>query len=191
MAGLTLVYLIGPPAAGKSTLMAALTAGCQRHARTDPLAHDVLVDPHEGVALGAELGRRRARFAGTDALAMNVARRAEAFVAAAPYPLILAEGDRLAYAGFLSLAAAHYGVHLVHLDVPEEVTTTRCVARGSHQDGSWRRGRATKAARLFGNDTLPVHRVRLDGTRPAPDLVDALRTAVPALSTLPAPVVTG
>lgn len=148
---MNLVYLIGAPGVGKSTLMGELTAGCHRSPRLHPLAHDLLVDVAHAEPVGVELGRHRPGFPGTDTLALNVSPVACRWVAggAGPGPLLLAEGDRLAHAGFLD-AAAHggYRVHMVHLVAPAEVIDARCAARGSTQNEAWRRGRVTKAAGL-------------------------------------------
>lgn len=181
-----LVYFIGPPAAGKSTLMRALTAGVHRHNCTRPITHDHLVDPHDGDSVGIELGRARPAFPGTDALPMNVSPAARAFIAGRPAGLVLGEGDRLAHAGFLDAAAeAGYEVTAVYLTAVESVLDARCRVRGSSQSASWRQGRATKAAnlaqRVIGRHTL----ISVDGAASLAYNVDALRLAVPALRALP------
>lgn len=186
---LELVYLIGPPAAGKSTLMAALTQGCARRHVPHPIGHDELLDGATGARLAVELGRRRPSHPGTDALPMNVAPAARSYLAGRPAALVLAEGDRLAHLGFLDAASrAGYRVTAVYLEVPERVLDARCVARGTTQNGPWRTGRATKARNLaaaVGAAGWPV--VTLDATRPPEALARQLREAVPALRELPAP----
>lgn len=184
---MNLVYLFGPPAAGKSTLMAALTAGCLRYPMANPFAHDLLIRPLFGTdLLGIELGRHRQPFPGTDALGMAVSPRAKAFLAGQPSPLVLAEGDRLAHIGFLDAAAdAGYAVTGVYLTAPDAVLERRCAQRGTHQPAAWKAGRATKAANL----ALQVHATHdllaLDGTADPADNVRLLTAAVRALAVLP------
>lgn len=181
-----LVYLAGPPGAGKSSVMAALTQGCGRVARRDPVRHDVLLD-RDGTRVAVELGARRDSFSGTDALPMNVAPAARAWLAGYPGPLVLAEGDRLAIMSFLDAAArAAYQVTLVYLTAPPGVLDQRCKQRGSDQNETWRRGRATKAARLYDNAAQAGHGAhRLDTAQMTPDQLAATITAsVPALHAL-------
>jgi len=177
----------GPPCAGKSTLMAALTAGCERAPADLPVPHSRLIDPADGSVVGAELGRDRAGFPGTDALGMAVSPVACRWVQGGGPALLLAEGDRLAHMGFLRAAAAGgYAVTLAHLNAPAEVLDERCGWRGSTQNDAWRRGRATKAARLATAAAAAGLAVTsLDAADPVDELVTQLRTAVPALSALP------
>lgn len=182
-----LLYLAGPPAAGKTSLMAALTVGVHLLARPRPVPHVALIDPVTGGHAGVELGRRRAHFSGTDALALNIAPAARAWLADPdrPGPLVLAEGDRLGYPGFLDVAAAQgYAVTLVHVTCPAGQLGARAAARGSAQNPAWAKGRATKAARLAAHAAdagWPV--IRLDtGLLPAPGRAAAwLRQALPWL----------
>lgn len=181
-----LLYLIGAPGVGKSSLMAELTAGCARYERLTPLPHDVLLDP-DGVPVAAELGRRRERFSGTDALAMNVSPAACAWLRDGnPWAeLVLAEGDRLAHAGFLRAAAdGGYVVTLAHLTADQDTLDRRCAERGSAQSPTWRRGRTTKAANLAAR--FPALTLTLDAAHESPaELAAILRAAVPALAALP------
>jgi ribose 1,5-bisphosphokinase PhnN len=178
-----LVYLSGPPAVGKSTLMRELTAGCLRDQRDSPFAHDLLLA--DGRAVGVELGRRRETFSGTDALGMSVNPRACAWITRRPVPLVLAEGDRLANTTFLSAAsAAGYTVTLVNLTADPATLAARAQERGSRQNPSWVRGRVTKAARLADTPAAAWRLVRLDATAPPPALTAQLRAKVPALAGL-------
>lgn len=188
-----LVYLIGAPAAGKSTLMAELTARADRYGCSYPLPHQVLADPATGETLAVELGRQRLQFPGTDTLAMNISPAACAWLRGetAPQPaVVLAEGDRLAHRGFLDAAAAGgYMVTVAYLDAPPEVLTDRCAARGSAQNTSWRAGRGTKALRLAGYAAGAYTLIRLDSAAlPPAALAARLRAAVPALQGFPLPV---
>jgi hypothetical protein len=185
----TLVYLIGAPAAGKSTLMAALTRGCDRLPVARPVPHDRLADPRSGDPVGAEIGRRRNRFSGTDALAMNASPACCAWVASRHAPvLLLGEGDRLAHAGFLAAAAdGGYSVHVLHVTCPPGLLEQRYAARaaqGHTQNPVWRAGRATKAVRLAEVAAARYRLTELPSTDPAAT-VRAARAAVPALAALP------
>lgn len=186
---MNLIYFFGPPAAGKSTLMAALTAGCHRSPRGTPFAHDVLIEPASAQAVGLELGRQRPSFPGTDTLSMSVSPLAVKFLASHPGTLILGEGDRLAHTAFLDSAAeSGYAVTGVYLTAPEDELDRRCNRRNSAQPASWRAGRATKSARLAERIVGRHRLIRLDGTASPAGNVDALTAAVPALALLPARV---
>ncbi len=155
----SLVYLSGAPAAGKSTLMRHLTRYCPRlelspsaHAparemlRLPTAAPVSLFSPH-----AVEIGRRREKFSGTDALPMNVVVAAEAYMerTARAFGLVLGEGDRLANRRFLvGSRDAGWHVTLIHLDAPAPILDARCRDRGSTQSAGWRAGRETKAANL-------------------------------------------
>jgi hypothetical protein len=188
-----LLYLAGPPAAGKSSLMAALTAGCQRVLRTEPgkpvIPYDVLVDPISGGTLGLELGRPREGFPGTDTMAMNVAPAVCRWLPTSlPGPLIFGEGDRLGYPGFLDAAsAAGYEVTLVHVTAAQGELDARSEHRGSRQNPQWARGRATKAVNLAAHAEAQHYQVaRLDTGGMTPDSEAAwLRQVVPWLRQLP------
>jgi len=181
---LTVCYLAGPPGAGKSTLMAALTAACTRQPFDRPFAHDLLTGPYGYTAV--ELGRRRERFPGTDTLSMAVQPQVLAWLDGAPAALILGEGDRLATLGFLTGAAqAGHRVHLFMLDAPGTLLDARCAQRGSTQSARWRAGRATKNARLAAHAEhhgLPV--TLLDGRLTVPELATRMMTALPQLTYL-------
>lgn len=151
-----MLYLIGQPGAGKSTLMARLTEGMSRtsiapHADFHPVAHDVLVDRAVGVVVGAELGRQRELFSGTDTLPSSIIERAIPWLKTVPYPLILAEGARLANKRFLMAAFdAGYAVTVALLDHPEadEWRKRRAKRIGRDQAAAWVKGRLTASRAL-------------------------------------------
>lgn len=190
----TLVYFVGPPGVGKSTLMAGLTAPLERHPRSKPFAHDLLLAPGTTAAPGVlpapvavELGRRREDFSGTDALSMSVQPLAVDWIVGRPYPLILGEGARLATVGFLGAAAVSgYDVHLVHLEASAAVLDIRRVGRGSNQSPQWMRGAETRARRIMERMDLDatLHWLRTDEA-PLNVLLHDLRKAVPVLEVLP------
>lgn len=160
-----LLYLIGAPGAGKSTLMARLTSHLDREEvpvlGPGMIPHDVLrfklyggEDEAEGIpeeVFGAEIGRRRELFGGTDALPASIIEKAIPWVRQLPYPVLLGEGARLANKRFLIAAAeAGYDVHLAvvdHADV-EGWRKKRAKEIGKTQDPSWVKGRETATRNL-------------------------------------------
>jgi energy-coupling factor transporter ATP-binding protein EcfA2 len=150
-----LIYLVGQPGSGKSTLMAKLTAQFDRHsiapAENYPVAHDVLTDKKTGAVVAAEIGKRRELFSGTDALASSVIDKAAPWIASQPYPLVLAEGARLANKRFLEAAlAGGYHVTLVLLDHAdaEKWRAKRSKEIGKEQNAGWVKGRLSASRNL-------------------------------------------
>jgi ribose 1,5-bisphosphokinase PhnN len=148
-----LIYLVGQPGAGKSTLMWALTDGWRDATDKGPggLWLRWLWTPTSGNELpdAAEIGRRRDAFSGTDALSMGVMPYAQAWIRATTVPLVLAEGDRLASMKFFDAACnAGREVIVVHVATTDAVAIERRRDRGSSQSERWVRGRCTKVARL-------------------------------------------
>lgn len=153
-----LLYLVGAPGVGKSTVARELTHPWDKTVvPTGPVPHVLLKHPVSGRLLGLELGVPRASFPGTDALAMDVGPRALTWLGSACAPFVLGEGARLATRPFLGgMAQSGVRVTLVHLRAGEELLTERWRARGSKQSPSWRKGAGTRAERItdwFGERT--------------------------------------
>jgi hypothetical protein len=145
-----LLYLVGAPGVGKSTVAGHLTARWDRELmRGVPVPHSRMLHPVSRRLVGLELGVPRPDFPGTDALAMDVGPRALQFLSTQMVPFALGEGSRLATQPFIGgLARAGVDITLVRLTADEELLTERWRARGSKQSPSWRKGAATRATRL-------------------------------------------
>lgn len=185
-----LVYLVGPPGVGKSSVMAELTRHCERIPRSGPLPHDTLylpqVPPQTALVVGAEMGRRREDFSGTDALGMSVQPRAVEWIGSRPYDLVLGEGARLGNVGFLHAARdAGYAVHLVHLAAHPDDLDSRRNGRGSAQAPAWVRGAVTRARRIMERMEMDadLHWIDTTGRTPAV-LAGQITELVPALGAL-------
>lgn len=145
-----LLYLVGAPGVGKSTLARHLTEGWDREVlRSAPVPHSRLRHPLTGRLMGLELGVPRPDFPGTDTLAMDISPRALQFLTGQCVPFALCEGSRLATRPFLGeLARSGVSITVVSLTADEELLTERWRARGSKQNPTWRKGAATRAQRI-------------------------------------------
>lgn len=158
----SLIYIVGEPGAGKSTALAAATADWRRFPQTAPLAHDLLVGPHD-VIEAVELGKRREAFSGTDALPMNAITKAEQMLARPPAPVIIAEGARLGVRRFFEHAVSlGYEVTLYNLTTP--YAEKQRGERGAEQKESWVKGARTRAANIASAAITGVHHRTIDGS---------------------------
>lgn len=147
----SLLYIVGAPGTGKSTLARTLTGGWDREVlRSAPVPHSRLRHPASGRLTGVELGVPRPGFPGTDTLAMDISPRALQFLSGQCVPFALCEGSRLATRPFLGeLARGGVNVTLVSLTADEELLTQRWMDRGSKQNPAWRKGATTRAQRIM------------------------------------------
>lgn len=147
-----LLYIVGPPGAGKSNLVDLLTHRLKPYARVEerPFAHTVWAP---GVV---ELGCRREAFSGTDALGMNVQPKVLTWLADEAPGYVFGEGDRLGNDSFLAGALAiGYDVQVIRLVVSPHVAEARRRARAAElgvplQNPTWLKGRLTKVRNLAG-----------------------------------------
>lgn len=152
-----LLYVIGEPGSGKSTLVAALTDGYKPLERDEPFAMRVYATAPRSVC---ELGRRREAFGGTDALSMSVQPKVERWIRHTPATLVLAEGDRLANAKFFdAVLAAEWKLVVARLYVKPRTAAARRQARGGGQDARWVKSRQSKVERLAA--TFPERTIHL------------------------------
>jgi hypothetical protein len=147
-----LLYLVGAPASGKSTLAAHLVRDLP--ARPVPAMNGLpaRIMYGNGSPVATQLGKLRASFPGTDTLPMNVGPHARNLLVDAGRPeLLLAEGDRLSTATFFDAAVeAGYTLVVCAVIVDSAVLTTRRLERaeaGWSPDAAWLKGRDTKADR--------------------------------------------
>jgi GTPase SAR1 family protein len=146
-----MIYLVGQPGAGKSTLMADLTEQFDRLTREEPVPHDCLIDRRSGSVHGVEIGRRREAFSGTDALASAIIDKAVPWILHRPCELVLGEGARLGNKRFLESAIeAGYDVTLALLDhdQAEDWRAIRSKQLKRTQNESWVRGRLSASRNL-------------------------------------------
>lgn len=147
-----LIYLVGPPASGKTALMRRLTEPYERVTITGTppghgVSHDVLVDPGSGAPVAAEVGIQRGEFSGTDPLASAIIDKADPWVRTQPHTVLLGEGARLTLPRFFDAALdGGYAVVLVHLNHADAETWRE--ARGRNESGLYVENRRYAAAKL-------------------------------------------
>lgn len=182
MATKEVVYLIGQPGAGKTTLMAALIdklkqQGATPRIREQPMRH---LEFRHGVHLGW-----RGVFGGTDMLSMSIQPRVLGWLTSPQAPeIVLAEGDRLGNGKFFTAVKGFANLTVMELKTPNDLANQRRLARASQhnadpQTATWVQGRITKVTNL--KDYVNVE---IDGRGKPAELADVIFLAVPAVRRL-------
>lgn len=166
-----LVYFIGEPGAGKSTLMRNLTADYTASPQTKPFAHTLYRKDTKLIA--AQLGADHPTFPGTDKLSMGIQPQAIQFLRTQPAPIVLAEGDRLGNLKFLQAAYETHAVILVYCDIDPSEAFLRRAQRGTNQNPTWLKGRQTKVTNLW--NAWQGIKLHLNMTEPTTELVNAVK----------------
>lgn len=149
------IYLIGAPGAGKTTLTAEFTKDWVDTANHEnPIKFRSHHTP-QGDALS--LGWLRPAFGGTDTLGNTAILQIEPWLPniAKEYSIIYGEGDRLANSRFFELAKSVGDFHLFYLNTNPMISAERRAKRsaetGKTQNPTWVKGRETKHKNLAFN----------------------------------------
>ncbi len=164
---MTVLFIVGPPGAGKTTLVRRLLdPGSQLIA-----APKWTVGPRV-CAAGHYSG---GTFDGADTVPYNGVQLALAYWESclAAVPLTILDGDRFSHAGVTSWFAGRASLACLHLTTDDAVLGERRALRGSSQSPAWMKGRSTKAARFA--DSFLGCLLRLDAAQPTDDLEIVLR----------------
>lgn len=141
-----IVYLVGAPGSGKSTVMGQVVKDWTGMQHGKPFAHIEYIDAPVPTC---QLGKDRGSFSGTDALSTAVIEQVIPWLPTCGYEVLFAEGDRLANARFFEACKQVGTLKVFHLSVPPAVAAARRAGRGSTQDETWVRGRTTKVTNLL------------------------------------------
>jgi GTPase SAR1 family protein len=147
-----IIYLIGAPGSGKTTLTEAFTHDWRDSANhEDPIKFRTHHTPY-GDALS--LGWLRPTFGGTDTLGNTAILAIEPWLPriAKDYSIIYGEGDRLANSRFFDLCKGIGEFHLFYLNTEPALCAERRAQRsaitGKTQNPTWVKGRETKHRNL-------------------------------------------
>lgn len=141
-----LIYLIGIPGTGKSTIMKEFMRGYE-FSTERPIE---LLDSHVCGKLRV-LGKYQEGevFSGTDRLSMAVAPKAVDWIQTKPDEVIVGEGDRLNNKAFFQAAKDNGELTIIHLTVSDTERTRRYKERGSDQSDKFIRTVSTKCNNIL------------------------------------------
>ncbi len=176
-----LLYIIGQPGAGKTTVLRQALDGCHCLRVRQPFCmtwyhrDDVAVPEERGVQLGAE----RYPFGGTDALSMAVQPKVVEWLSGTAFTHVVAEGDRLGNEKFFrSVNELGWRLTVAWLSTPDQVAAQRRALRAAHngtaaQNPVWLKGRVNKVFKLAHGWATPEW--CLDGNATVEELAVRLR----------------
>lgn len=163
-----LLYIVGEPGAGKSTLMKEIYKGWAYQMVPKPFLHTEFAN---GVIM---LGGIREGYPGTDMLGLDASPRVVEWMAAHTPPMLMGEGARLGTPKFLrSAQSIGYHVHLVHMVSAGEARGRRN-SRLAPQRATFVKGQITKSADL----AKEFEAIDISATMPPDFLVRILRDPV-------------
>lgn len=139
-----LLYIIGVPGSGKTTLVKKLTKEVPSEVKTAPYVSWTEYSPE-----CCQLGYDRGTFGGTDALGMAAQKHVQNWLLTCEYKYVLAEGDRLANGKFFQFCRENdIDITIVCIDVAEKTSQERREKRnaaiGKQQNEQWLKTRHTK-----------------------------------------------
>jgi len=171
---LKIVYLIGQPGSGKSTLMKNfLTSQCTlQETCLKPFKHELY--DYNGTNI-VSLGLQNPKtFGGTDTLPFTVITQIKEWLPSiSSDTTIIGEGDRLANEKFFEEAKKHGDLNVVWLKTPDDVARERRRKRSGKkaQNEAWIKGRITKTRNL----AKSYNSVVIDGKLPQEDQLCLLK----------------
>lgn len=170
MSRLSLLYIIGVPGAGKTTVVRRIAPPGSGTQHQVPYVYYTEYTP--GVI---QLGWDRETFGGTDSLGMAAQKHVIAFLEEHRPRYVLAEGDRLANMKFFAaVQEMGYDLDVCCLEVSEDVLQARRAKRnaviGKAQNENWLKTRMTKVANLKSGLDVTV----IDANRPAKEVAKEL-----------------
>lgn len=139
-----LVYLMGEPASGKTSVMREIVSGLQFEVVNKPFTHTIYENGF------IQLGKDRNPFGGTDTLPMNVQPKVISWLSSTSYPVVLGEGDRLTNSKFFdAVLRSEYDLALWYIATPQWVSKQRRMKRNTKQNETWAKGRRSKVIGLI------------------------------------------